>query len=83
MWLYLGEYRGPSRAHALVCYMVERVRRRDVRSVYEAYVTDSLRNIPKGAYIEKRYADLIVPHEDIDVDRIVEHVMGLVGGDGE
>lgn len=83
MWLHLGEYRGPRRLHAFVCYMVEKSRRKNVRDVYEAYVTDSLRNIPKGAYLDRRYVDLITPHEDIDEQEIVRHVKELVGGDGE
>lgn len=78
MWLDLGEYRGPSHFHALTRYMIARRERRNEELSYRIYVTDSLRNAPQGKYMSKRWADLIKPHEDIDVDDIIDHVIARV-----
>ena len=78
MWLDLGEYHGPSHFHALTMYMIGRRKRRTEEMSYRVYVTDMLRNIPQGKYATKRWAALIKPHKDFDVDDIIEHVMARV-----
>ena len=78
MWLDLGEYHGPSHFHALVRFMIARRERRNQELSYRTYVTDSLMNAPQGRYISTRWADLITPHEDIDADAIIEHVIARV-----
>lgn len=75
MWLDLGDYRGPSHFHAIVMYMVQRRRMREVELAYRIFVTDALRNIPQAKYSTERWFDMLKPHEDIDVDDIIDHVV--------
>lgn len=74
MWLDLGDYRGPSHFHALLQYMIERRQARAKELSFRVYVTDMLRNIPQGKYMTQRWADIIKPHVDFDVDDIIDHV---------
>lgn len=74
MWLDLGDYRGPSHFHALLRYMIERRQARAKELSFRVYVTDMLRNIPQGKYMTQRWADIIKPHADFDVDDIIDHV---------
>ncbi len=75
MWLDLGDYRGPGHAHAFLRYCTERTRQRNVLRSYRAYVTDSLQCAPQGKYMSKRWSDLISPHDDIDVQAVIDHVL--------
>lgn len=74
MWLDLGEYHGPSHFHALLRYMIERRQVRAKELSFRIYLTDMLRNIPQGKYTTQRWADIIKPHKDFDVDDIIDHV---------
>ena len=58
--------------------MVARANRRNIQLSYMTYVTDSLQNVPQGKYLSTRWADIIQPHEEIDVDATIEHVIALV-----
>ena len=78
MWLDLGDYHGPSHAHAFVMYCSERTRQRGIEHSYRVYVTNALQNAPKGAYITQSWSDLIRPHEEIDVDAIIGHVISAL-----
>ena len=75
MWLDLGEYHGPSRFHAFLRYCIERTKQRNVTESFRVYVTDSLQNAPQGKYLMQRWSDLTKPHEDIDVDATIDHVL--------
>lgn len=79
MWLDLGEYRGPSHFHAFVRYCTERTRQRAKLLSYRTYVTDSLQAAVQGKYLTRRWSDIIAPHEDIDVDATIEHVIARLG----
>lgn len=74
MWLDLGEYHGPSHFHALLRYMIERRQMRAKELSFRVYLTDMLRNIPQGKYATQRWADIIKPRKDFDVDDIIDHV---------
>lgn len=74
MWLDLGEYHGPSHFHALLRYMIERRQVRAKELSFRVYLTDMLRNIPQGKYMTQRWADIIKPRKDFDVDDIIDHV---------
>lgn len=78
MWLDLGEYRGPSHFHAFLRFCIERTKQRATLLSYRSYVTDSLQGIPQGKYLTQRWSDLIKPHEDIDVDATIEHVLAAL-----
>lgn len=78
MWLDLGEYHGPSHFQAFLMFMVERRQARAKELSFKVYVTDMLRNIPQGKYSTQRWADLIKPHVEFEVDDIIEHVMARV-----
>lgn len=75
MWLDLGDYHGPSHFHAFLRYCTERTRQRNVMRSYQIYVTDSLQNAPQGKYMAKRWIDTMKPHEEIDVQATIDHVI--------
>lgn len=77
----MGDYHGPSRAHALVSYVIERTHQRGVQHAYRVYVTDTLQGIVQGKYITRRFADLVdsKQYEDIDVDEVIAHVAEIGG----
>lgn len=79
MWLDLGEYRGPSRFHAFLCYCVARFQHRQEKKAYRLYVTESLRMAPQGKYLTQSFDDMIRPHEEIDVEATIEHVIEGLG----
>lgn len=74
MWLDLGTYCGPGRAHALVCYMSSRARERAVNRAWMHYVADSLQCIPQAKYLSKRFADLLTVREDFDPEDVISSV---------
>lgn len=39
------------------------------------YVTNALQNIPQGKYMSKSWSDLIEPHDEIDVQATIDHVI--------
>lgn len=77
----LGDYNGPGRAHALVCYMIGRRRQANDLEAFRVFVTDSLQLVPQGKYLTERYADKVRrrPNVEIDVEAIIKHV-AEVGG---
>ena len=80
----MGEYHGPRSAHAFVCYLIGRRQARNKEHAYRVYVTESLRLSPQGKCLARSYADVIKPHEDIDVDATIDKVIeSLGGGTGE
>ena len=56
-------------------YMIEKRKRDNINRAYMFYVTDSLQNIPQNKYFTRRFEDLLVVHEDIDVDEVISHVI--------
>lgn len=80
MWLDLGEYHGPSHFHAFVMFCTARTKQRGVIGSYREYVTESLRNIPQGKYMTKPWQELMKPHEEIDVEATIEHVISALEG---
>lgn len=78
VWLDLGEYRGPGRAHALVGFMIERRRRAAVDAAWRSYVADSLQNIPQNRFLTNRFADLVQVREEVDVEATIDRVAALV-----
>lgn len=58
--------------------MAARARGRGIDKSYRAYVTDSLRGIPKGEYQARRWADLIKPHVEIDVEATINMVASRI-----
>ena len=83
MWLDLGDYRGPSRFHVFVRYAVSKAKARAEEKSFRTYVTDSLQNIPQSKFVTRRWIDTLKPHEDIDVDAIVERVATMIGAEDE
>lgn len=81
MWLCLGEYRGPRKAHALVAYMAARATERAEERSFRVYVTDALHLQGKGAYPAQRWAELLQPRKEIDVDDTIDMVVGRLGGE--
>lgn len=80
MWLDLGDYHGPSRFHAFVMYAVARRQRRNETLAYRSYVCDSLQMAPQGMYLSRRFADVLRPKRDIDVNAIIDYVVGMATG---
>lgn len=74
MWLDLGTYCGPGRAHALVCYMSSRARERSVNRAFMNYVADSLQCIPQAKYLTTRFADMLKVREDFDPEDVISRV---------
>jgi len=77
----LGDYNGPGRAHALVCYMIGRRKQMNDLEAFRSYVADSLQGIPQGKFISERYINIVKrkPIEPIDVDEIIDHVASVGG----
>ena len=80
MWLCLGEYRGPRQARVFVRYMVERMWRERLEESYRSYVTDQLRYIPQGMYLQSRWHDLSKPSGPSEsAEEIAESVISRIG----
>ena len=47
--------------------------------MYRVYITDALRGIGKGSYMEMRYYDLINPAEDFDAESVIDGVISRAG----
>lgn len=83
MWLALGTYAGPRKAHALFCYVEAYVAQRDEEKAYRIYVTDSLWYQAQGKALKDRFADLLRPQEEIDVEETIDMVERKLGGEQE
>lgn len=83
MWLALGTYVGPRTAHALFCYVAAYVKQRDEERAYRMYVTDSLWYKAQGKALRDRFADLIRPRKEIDVEETIDMVERQLGGEQE
>lgn len=59
-------------------FMAARARSRATERSYRAYVTDSLRGIPKGEYNVRRWSDLTRPHAEIDVQATIDMVASRI-----
>ena len=81
MWLAIGSYHGPCRVHALFCYTRAFIADRARDKAYRVYVTDALRAQGMGQYLQQRFADLIEPREEIDVDRTIDSIIDRLGGE--
>lgn len=77
--LALGEYRGPRNISAFAAYCRARLFDRQRDEAFRIYVTDSIRALAKGSYIQTRYCDLFVEHEEIDVESTIKHVSDSLG----
>ena len=55
-------------------YSAARAKERMERFVYRAYMTDTVQGLMQGKAVQIRYADIIRPRPEIDVDAIIEHV---------
>lgn len=80
LWLDLGEYSGPGLFHAFLMYAAGRAKVRADDMAYRTYVTDSLRAIPRGEYLTRRFADLFRTCEEIDADAIIDSVISALEG---
>lgn len=65
--------------HAFCMYAAERFRDRLKERVYRNYVTDSLRAIPRGEYLERKYSELFERKPDFDAREIVNMVTERAG----
>lgn len=55
-------------------YSVEKFKESQAERVYRNYVADSLRAIPRGEYLEKKYSELFEKKPDFDAREIVNMV---------
>lgn len=76
----MGEYHGPRSVRAFTLYRIARARARAKEHAYRVYVTESLRLSPQGQCLSRSYADVIRPHEEIDVDATINKVFEGLGG---
>lgn len=42
-----------------------------------------MQNIPQSKYVKRRWVDTLRPHEDIDVDAIIDKVIAMIGDEDE
>lgn len=75
----IGEYRGPFSVHAFGKYAAARFTDRMTEKVYRVYVTDSLRAIPKGEYLTRRYSELFESKQDYDAREVINKVTERAG----
>lgn len=61
-------------------FAMARSRQRSVTMAYRSYVCDSLQAQGQGMVLAKRFADLLQPRQEIDVDAIIEGVISSVEG---
>ena len=45
------------------------------------YIADSVRSIPQGAYLEKRWQEIISPAPPIDAEKIIDGLVSRLGGE--
>lgn len=83
MWLALGTYVGPRSAHALLRYAGAVVADRAEARAYRTYVTDSLWYQAQGKALRDRFADLMRPRKEIDVEGTIDMVERQLGGEQE
>ena len=74
MWIAIGTYTGPRSAHALLRYAGAVVADRDEARAYRTYVTDSLWYQAQGKALRDRFADLLRPREEIDVEGTIDRI---------
>ena len=65
--------------HAFCMYVSEKFREKLTERVYRNYVADSLRAIPRGEYLEKRYSELFEKKPDFDPREVVDRVTERAG----
>lgn len=63
-------------------YCVARRRERDVTMAYRNYLCDSIYAQARGEMLTSRFSDLLVRHEPIDAEAVVDHVTSLVSAVG-
>lgn len=83
MWLALGTYVGPRTAHALFRYVAAYVAQRSEEKAFRVYVTDSLWYQAQGKALRDRFADLMHPRKEIDVEETIGMVERQLGGEQE
>jgi len=76
MWAALGDYRGPSSFKSFVRYCIARYEDKIIEKAYRVYVTESLRLIPQGMYLGKRWEEIVDVRErpERTAEEIVDHV---------
>lgn len=83
VWLAIGTYTGPMTAHALFRYVAAYVKQRAEEKAYRVYVTDSLWYQAQGKALRDRFADLMQPRKQIDVEETIDMVERQLGGEQE
>ena len=83
MWLAIGTYVGPRSARALLRYAEAYVTQRSEEKAYRTYVTDTLWYQAQGKALRDRFADLMHPRKQIDVEGTIDMVERQLGGEHE